>query len=320
MISLRVSLLRDDGGIVYLNGTEIFRSNMPEGAVDYLTFSSSVVGGGDETTYFDQQVDPSLLRDGANVLAVELHQVNATSTDLLFDLELAGMVNFSNEPPTANAGPNLAVQLPNGASLNGTASDDGLPNPPGVYNANWSMVTGPGSVSFGNANLPQTTATFSQAGTYILRLTVTDGELTATDEIEVTVTGGADPYELWKNQNFTAGELADPQISGDSADPDGDTFTNQQEYIAGTKPKDAASFLHVAEVSRGNNGFLIQFEAVGDKSYTIVGRDAVETGPWRRIVDLPAQGTTDTVGIEDPTAQPPPRRYYRVVTPPLPPE
>jgi hypothetical protein len=112
VVSLVVSLMRDDGAIVYLNGTEIFRSNMPEGAVDYLTPASNVVGGGDETTFFDQTVDPALLRDGQNVIAVELHQQNGTSTDLSFDLQLSGMVNFSNQPPTANAGADSSVQLP----------------------------------------------------------------------------------------------------------------------------------------------------------------------------------------------------------------
>jgi hypothetical protein len=320
VVSLVVSLMRDDGAIVYLNGTEIFRSNMPEGAVDYLTPASNVVGGGDETTFFDQQVDPALLRDGQNVLAVEVHQQNGTSTDLSFDLQLAGMVNFSNQPPSANAGPDVAVQLPAGATLNGVAADDGLPNPPGVFNANWSTVSGPGSVSFANGNLPQTTATFSAAGTYVLRLTVTDGQLTATDDVQVTVTGGADPYVTWKNQNFTAAELGNPQISGDNADPDNDTFTNQQEYIAGTRPKDGASFLHVVEVGRDQNDFSIRFEAVGDKSYTILGRDAVETGVWQRVVDLSPQGTTEAIEVLDTMPQASQKRFYRVVTPQIPPQ
>src|SRR5690606_3127133 len=112
---------------------------------------------------------------------------------------------------------------------------------------NWSIISGPGSVAFGNANSPQTTATFNMGGTYVLRLTVTDGELLATDDVEITVTG-ADPYTAWLAANFSPGELNDPVITGENADPDEDSFTNRQEYIAGTDPKDGQSYLHISAV------------------------------------------------------------------------
>jgi len=87
---LDLGLLRDDGGVVYLNGQEIVRSNMPAGEISWSTFSSSIVGGGDETTFFPYTIDPGLLVEGANLLAVEIHQCNLTSSDLGFDLELNG--------------------------------------------------------------------------------------------------------------------------------------------------------------------------------------------------------------------------------------
>jgi len=52
LTNVTVSLLRDDGGIVYLNGVEIFRSNMPAGAVTYTTFASSVI---DDQVYFSSR-------------------------------------------------------------------------------------------------------------------------------------------------------------------------------------------------------------------------------------------------------------------------
>jgi hypothetical protein len=88
---LVVHLLRDDGGVVYLNGTEIFRSNMPWGEIHYRTLASSGVGGADETTFFSEGVPAGLLRPGENVLAVEIHQNNPASTDISFDLELSVM-------------------------------------------------------------------------------------------------------------------------------------------------------------------------------------------------------------------------------------
>jgi len=91
---LIVGLQRDDGGVVYLNGVEVFRSNMPAGTIDYLTPAAAVVGGNDEDAYSESAVDPALLVVGSNHLAVEIHQVNQTSSDISFDLylnaELAG--------------------------------------------------------------------------------------------------------------------------------------------------------------------------------------------------------------------------------------
>jgi hypothetical protein len=86
--ALTSRLLRDDGAVVYLNGIEVFRSNMPAGSIDHGTFASSSAGGSAETTWFSQAVDPALLVAGENVLAVEVHQSDLSSTDLSFSLEL----------------------------------------------------------------------------------------------------------------------------------------------------------------------------------------------------------------------------------------
>jgi K319-like protein len=83
------------------------------------------------------------------------------------------------------------VTLPNAASLNGSVSDDGLPNPPGAVTTTWSVVSGPGTVTFGDAGAVVTTASFSAAGTYVLRLTASDSVLSSSDDATVTVnTGG----------------------------------------------------------------------------------------------------------------------------------
>ncbi|HEY5915216.1 MAG TPA: lamin tail domain-containing protein, partial [Verrucomicrobiae bacterium] len=87
---LNISLLRDDGAVVYLNGWDVFRSNMPEGPFDYLTLANYAVAGAEETTYFLKSVDSSYLREGTNLLAVEIHQSSAGSSDISFDLSLTG--------------------------------------------------------------------------------------------------------------------------------------------------------------------------------------------------------------------------------------
>lgn len=92
----RLHLQRDDGAIVYLNGQEVARSNMPSGPVNYLTFANQVVGGGDEDAYYTFDFPVSLLREGSNTVAVEIHQANASSSDISFDLELEAGESLSN--------------------------------------------------------------------------------------------------------------------------------------------------------------------------------------------------------------------------------
>lgn len=93
-----VRLLRDDGAIVYLNGLEIFRSNMPDGPVLYDDFAVDAVGGDDEMVFVSRFFTENHLMDGTNVLAVELHQADGPSSDLSFDLEL--LTGFEPVPPT----------------------------------------------------------------------------------------------------------------------------------------------------------------------------------------------------------------------------
>ncbi len=88
---LTLRVLRDDGMVVYLNGQEVARDHMPDGDIFYGTYANGTAVGAGETTYYEFAVSPSLLVEGANTLAVEVHQVNATSSDLTFDLELTAV-------------------------------------------------------------------------------------------------------------------------------------------------------------------------------------------------------------------------------------
>ncbi len=81
-------LIADDGAVVYLNGTEITRDNMPEDEVDYLTPAIDAISGFRESTPAVGTFDLSLLVAGANTLAVEVHQANTTSSDMSFAAEL----------------------------------------------------------------------------------------------------------------------------------------------------------------------------------------------------------------------------------------
>lgn len=87
--SARIDLLRDDGAIVYLNGVEIARTNLPELGVNHRTLALTAVDGSEERRVHPFAFPPSLLVPGDNVLAVEVHQVSGTSSDVSFALELS---------------------------------------------------------------------------------------------------------------------------------------------------------------------------------------------------------------------------------------
>ena len=95
-----------------------------------------------------------------------------------------------NQPPTVDAGPDRTITLPAGAALNGIARDDGLPG--SGLTITWSKISGRedsagGTVTFTNPNAAVTTATFGADGIYVLRLTVSDGAVTVSDDVTVTV-------------------------------------------------------------------------------------------------------------------------------------
>ena len=94
---LNFSNLIDDGAVVYLNGTEIWRStNMPTGPVTCNTFATAAA---QEGVYFVTNTPPTGLVAGDNVLAVEVHQVNATSSDIVWGLALSALIATPNTAP-----------------------------------------------------------------------------------------------------------------------------------------------------------------------------------------------------------------------------
>lgn len=82
---LTLKLMRDDGAIVYLNGTEIVRDNLPAGDITYDSRALSAAGGDEESAEREFNVPINMLRNGTNILAAEVHQTSPTSSDLRFD-------------------------------------------------------------------------------------------------------------------------------------------------------------------------------------------------------------------------------------------
>ena len=128
-----------------------------------------------------RQPDPVLLR--------RRHRRCPRLQPCLSAAEIAALAGVAptNTVPVVNAGTDQTITLPATASLSGTATDDGLPNPPATLTKTWSKVSGPGTVRFGDSHALATTAAFAVAGTYVLRLTADDSLLSATDDVTITV-------------------------------------------------------------------------------------------------------------------------------------
>src|SRR6185503_3228761 len=110
-----------------------------------------------------------------------------------------------NGAPVVGAGPDLSTALPSATvTLNGTVADDGLPEGDALSVA-WTMVDGPDAVTFADPSTATTAATFVTAGTYLLRITASDGDLSASDDVIVTVEPANTPplVDAGPNQTIT---------------------------------------------------------------------------------------------------------------------
>ncbi|MGJ8695578.1 MAG: hypothetical protein ACSHYF_04625 [Verrucomicrobiaceae bacterium] len=89
-------ILYDDGAIIFLNGTEVERINLPVSAIGNTTQAQSNILNNAEATF---TIDPSLLVPGRNVIAVEIHQSSSGSSDISFDFSLTGVIGPGPVPP-----------------------------------------------------------------------------------------------------------------------------------------------------------------------------------------------------------------------------
>jgi fibronectin type 3 domain-containing protein len=147
--------------------------------------------------------------------------------------EVTVTVPSANQPPAVNAGADQTISLPASATLNGAATDDALPNPPAKLTTTWSQVSGPGTVTFGNASALSTSASFSTAGTYVLKLTANDGSLSTSSQMTVTVNPPEFAGYSLKTAANTSATVASAKILSGARDPD----TDQLSITSVTSPR-----------------------------------------------------------------------------------
>lgn len=177
---LDLSLLIDDGAVIYINGTEVARYNMPAGTINYLTQAVNTIGGADESTFHDIPIGGGALVNGTNVIAVEVHQSVPDSSDISFDLKMDGL--FDTGAPDPPSKPDLT-----------DASDTGISSSDNITNINTPTFTGtaePGSTVKLFSDGTQVGSGPAAAGTGAWQITAT-ALLDGTRQITATATDAA---------------------------------------------------------------------------------------------------------------------------------
>lgn len=92
-IAYEFKIQRDDGILLYLNGEEIYRNNMPDGLITSNSTATYIVQNAAESVYLSKIIDSKDFKPGKNIISVSIHQATARSSDCLFNLELIGHNN-----------------------------------------------------------------------------------------------------------------------------------------------------------------------------------------------------------------------------------
>ena len=116
--ALSLDLVCDDGAVVYLNGVEVYRQNMPAGTILFSTLASAASGDPgvpSETAWTAATLNPASLVIGNNVIAVEIHQNLPGSTDISFNLRLTN--NSTGPTPVITRGAYLQMLASNSITI-----------------------------------------------------------------------------------------------------------------------------------------------------------------------------------------------------------
>ncbi len=333
--SLKLRVQSDDGFVAWLNGTEIAYQNR----FATVNFDSAAAATAVDATAGDfREINISrfstVLRSGENLLAVQAMNESNTSSDFLFNCELLGGIDATSTRrlilpslQPADAG-SYTVTISNST---GTVTSD-----PAVLVLPPSIEAHPGSIAVNSVETTTLTVTAATSPPWTYQWytgasgnttspidgatasSFTTPVLTATADYWVRVTNAAgiadsnsatvtvrDTFITWQNARFTSEELSAPEISGPAADPDGDSVSNDREYIFGTPPKTSApdpmpsisfdgQFIALTFVARSATGAGYSGLV---RHYAIETTEDVSAGPWTPVPlfsDVIATGQTIT--------------------------
>jgi hypothetical protein len=313
---LSLWLLRDDGGVVYLNGTEVFRSDSLPPApfvITYSTLATNYNGGAapPDNTIDRTNLSRSFLLPGTNIVAVEIHQQALTSSDISFDFGLTGNVTAATSPPIITRSPTNQTVMTGGATVFTVEATGAAPLAYQWWHNQSHLIEN----TIGPILL-LTNITAADVGSYQAILLNNDGW--ATSQVATLTIADAD---LDGDGMADSWELAHGLIVGvndANLDPDGDGFTNLQEFLAGTDPHDPSSYLKIETVTPPrptSETVALTFQAVAGKTYTVWSADALPADSWNRLTNVPASSATSLLTIQDPQATNTKHRFYRLQTP-----
>jgi len=210
---------------------------------------------------------------------------------------------------------------PSGASVTFSAEVIGYPPPFGfewrkgsiILNSNASTAP----VTFFTTNVFANSAQDTSVGRY--RVVVRNlakpfgvasgfGDLIIADD-----TDGDGIPDDWESTYFGSSTIANPDL-----DSDLDTLSNRQEYIAGTDPTNSLSYLKVESIASAAQEEMqvrIEFNAVSNRTYSVLYSENAPSGAWTRVTDVAATATNRVVHVMDGRPLQAPPRFYRLVTP-----
>jgi len=301
--NLTLRLLRDDGGVVYLNGREVFRSpNLPSGTVTYSTTTGSPNG---ENTIDTATISTDFLRAGENLCAVEIHQASATSSDVSFALELKG--NGAAVVAPAIVGPTngqvFELGQSVGVSVNGGSASQGVV----LYADTRAVAT--------NAAGPYQyeVSGLGAGGHELVAVGLGTGGLRAMSAPVAIEVVGQDRDGDGMPDGWESAHGLNPDADDAELDLDGDGLKNGAEYVAGTDPQDPKSYLKIEKLEGAQGGgWGVTFEAVAGKSYAVEHAPGLPAASWTLLTNLTAAATGPITVSDSASAS---NRYYRIRIP-----
>jgi hypothetical protein len=312
--SLAMWLLRDDGGVVYLNGNEVFRSgNMPAApsAITYTTLADRT--GTAENAVDGVSLSSSGLVTGTNIVAVEIHQHDVGSSDISFDFGLTGLPTPVVPAAPLITGPTNGQTFAGGAAVGVTVSAGSLYTNVALYvDTGWVDGRSAGPYVFNVTGLA--------AGRHELVALGTDGsgKSLASGPVTIEVVGNPDTDGDGMPDAWELAHGLDPLVNDANLDADGDGMKNIDEYLAGTDPQDKTSYLKIEKV-RGVNGgsgvATITFQGLAGKSYTVQSADVLPAGSWNTVSNVAVLSSPQLITVQDRSATNTTHRYYRLQTP-----
>ncbi|XAL98750.1 PKD domain-containing protein [Phycisphaeraceae bacterium D3-23] len=288
------------------NGRVTLAGSASDPDADNLSTTWSVVSAPGTVVFADAN-DPrsqaTLIGDGVYVLRLTASDgTTSRSNDVEISINPSsppsggGGGGSSNSSPQVNAGPDRVSYTSNGrVTLAGSASDVDGDN----LTTSWSVISAPGGVVFADATDPTTQATLSGDGVFVLRLTVSDGTVTRTDDVEISINptsppsgggggGGSSNSSPQVNAgpdrvSFTSNGRV--TLAGSASDPDGDNLTTTWSVVSASG---TVAFANASDVRS-------QATLTGDGDYVL--RLTVSDGTTTRSDDV-------RISI-NPTAPPP---------------